>query len=75
MTLTQKLEDARAAYHKLMTGTSARVIVDGGDGSRLEFTAANKQSLYNYIKELESQLGVSTGSTSYLTNGPARFVF
>lgn len=75
MTLTQKLEDARAAYHKLMTGTSARVIVDGADGSRLEFTAANKQSLYNYIKELESQLGIATGSNSYLTNGPARFVF
>ena len=75
MTLTEKLQDARAAYHKLMTGTSARVIVDGADGSRLEFTAANKQSLYNYIKELESQLGLATGSTSYLTNGPARFVF
>ena len=75
MTLQQKLAEAQAAYHKLMTGTSARVIVDGGDGSRLEFTATNKQMLYTYIKELESQIAAAAGVATYLNNGPARFVF
>lgn len=75
MTLQEKLADARAAYHKLMTGTSARVVVDGADGSRLEFTAANKVALYGYIKELESQLALLVGIPATLTNGPARFVF
>ena len=75
MTLTEKLDQARAAYHKLMIGASARVVVDGGDGSRVEYTATNKQMLYTYIKELESQINAATGSSVYTTRGPARFTF
>lgn len=60
-TTQQLLDEARTAYHQLMTGRSARVVVDGGSGERVEFTAARKADLYAYIKELESKLAVSKG--------------
>jgi hypothetical protein len=76
MTLQEQLDDAKKAYHELQVGRSARVVVDGGDGSRLEFTAANRQALYSYIKELESKLGLTNPvSPSFVNNGPAGFVF
>lgn len=66
------LNDARAKYHALMTGTSARVLVDQ-NGERVEFTAANKIHLYNYIAQLETQLGTQPPDvTAY---HPAGFVF
>ncbi len=70
------LNEARKAYHALMTGTSARVVVDQ-NGERVEFVAANKQALYNYIQELQTQLGTQCGAapqpmTQY---HPATFVF
>ena len=64
------LTEARAAYHSLVTGKMPRVIVDQ-NGERVEFTAANKTALYNYIKELESMVEPATGTPL----GPARFVF
>lgn len=73
-TTQQLLDEARTAYHQLMTGRSARVVVDGGSGERIEFTAANKQGLYAYIKQLESALSVETGSTP-INNGPMSFTF
>lgn len=75
MTLQEQLDDARKAYHELCTGRSARVVVDGGDSSRIEFTAANRQALYNYIKDLESQLNIASPNPSPISNGPAGFVF
>ena len=51
----QLLDDAKAAYHSLMTGTMARVVVDI-DGSRTEFTATNAARLYAYIQTLERTL-------------------
>lgn len=54
--LQQKLVEARAAYHKLMVGQSSRVVVDGADGSRVEFTVANRAALYQYIRDLETRL-------------------
>lgn len=57
-TYTQYLTDAKAAYHKLMLGTSARVFVDQ-NGERVEYTAANRASLSSYIKSLEYALGLS----------------
>lgn len=71
--LQTNLAEARAAYHALQTGTSPRVVVDQ-NGERVEFTAANRQGLYSYIKQLESQLGLyapGCGSPA----APARFVF
>lgn len=76
MTLKEQLESARKAYHNLMIGQSARVVVDGSDGSRMEFTAARKADLYAYIQELELRLAQSGASPiTQPTNGPAGFVF
>lgn len=68
------LQEARNAYHQLQMGLSARVVVDGGDGSRVEYTAANKTALYNYITLLEAQLNPTAVGTAPM-NGPAQFFF
>lgn len=70
--LTTRLDDARAQFHQLVTGTAARVIVDQ-NGERVEFTAANKGVLSNYIMSLEAQLAVVPAASRVL--GPARFIF
>jgi len=58
------LNDAKAAYHRLQMGTSARVVVDY-NGERVEYTAANRVSLAQYIQSLETQLnGISYGRVS-----------
>jgi hypothetical protein len=72
LTVQQRLDEARAAYHALMTGTSAREVVDQ-NGERVTFTAANKDALYNYIRTLESQLPAAPPVSSVY--GPARFLF
>jgi hypothetical protein len=70
--LTLNLADARSAYHSLMTGTATRVIVDQ-NGERVEFQAANRGNLANYIVALEAQLAVTPAASRVL--GPARFIF
>lgn len=69
----QLLSEARVAYHKLLTGLSAREVVDQ-NGERVTFTAANRQSLYNYIMELEAQLNPTPTGTAP-NNGPMTFLF
>ncbi len=69
----QMLDQARVAYHKLVTGLSAREVVDS-NGERVTFTAANRQALYSYILELESQLN-PTAAGAAPSNGPATFIF
>lgn len=70
------LDEARKAYHALMTGTSPRVVVDSS-GERLEFVAANASKLYNYIAELEQKLGTPCGTAPSAATqyGPASFLF
>jgi len=58
MTLTEKLAEAEMQYHRLMTGQSARVVVDQ-NGERVEFTAINATRLAAYIQDLKRQLGSS----------------
>ena len=70
MTLQDKLAEAEAAYHNLMTGSLARVVVDQ-NGERVEFTATNASRLYQYIQTLKSQINPAV---SY-QGGPARFLF
>lgn len=70
---TELLSQARTAYHKLVTGTSAREVVDQ-NGERVTFTAANRQSLYSYIMELEAQLNPTPAGTAP-NNGPMTFLF
>ena len=71
LTLQQKLEQAEAAYHLLQTGKSARVVVDGNGGTRVEFTAANRAGLYAYIQDLRSQINPPATPN----NSPAGFIF
>ena len=71
LTTQQKLDEAEAAYHALLTGKSARVVVDGNNGTRVEYTAADKAKLYAYIIDLRSQLTPPTTPN----NSPAGFIF
>lgn len=70
------LTEARKAYHSLQIGTSPRVVVDA-NGEKVEFTAANKNALYNYITQLEGQLGVPCGTVAGAQTQyrPAEFLF
>lgn len=75
LTLRQKLDEARDAYHALNTGRMARVVVDC-NGERVEFVAANRTGLYNYIKQLEQELATSCNTGVVRpNNGPAQFLF
>jgi hypothetical protein len=69
MTTQQKLDEAEEAYHNLMTGTQAKVVVDQ-NGERVEFTASNASRLFAYIQSLKKLLNPA----SHIT-GPARFLF
>lgn len=71
--LEARLAEAKQAYHDLLTGTKARVVVDS-NGERVEFVAANRQALYAYIQELERVL---CPPSSYPSNNlqPMRFTF
>ena len=54
MTIQRQLAEAKAAYHKLMTGQS--VVRIQRDGKTVEFRAADRSELRAYITELENQL-------------------
>lgn len=68
MATQQQLDQARAAYHNLMTGKLPRVVVDQ-NGERVEFNAANSSKLLAYIQQLENEL------TGVRTNRPMRPFF
>ena len=68
-----RLDEAKQAYHDLVTGTKARVIVDQ-NGEKVEFTAPNRQALYAYNQELERILCPSAQSPS-INLMPMRFTF
>lgn len=70
LTAAQRLVEAEDAFHNLVTGTSARVVVDQ-NGERIEYTAANTGKLRQYIEELKREIGGSTLGS----NGPLRAVF
>jgi gpW len=75
VTLQQQITDAETAYHNLMTGRMARVVVDQ-NGERVEFAAARKSDLYTYIQQLKAQMP-SCAAAACLNNPgpPAQFVF
>lgn len=59
----QKIDEAKAQLHLLVTGQQARVVVDM-NGERVEFTAANRQGLVMYIAQLEAELAGKSLSPS-----------
>lgn len=61
MTDAEKLADAQAKYHSLLTGTLAKVFVDQ-NGERIEYNVASAPRLAAYIQELERLIsGVPCG--------------
>lgn len=72
-TTQEKLDDARAKLHKLLTG-SLRVVVRDGDAT-LEFTPANKAELRKYINELEILLAEETSPGSAVKRRPAGVIW
>lgn len=68
MTLQEQLDDAKRAFHELLTGSLARVVVDQ-NGERVEFTNANRGALAQYIQQLEAQI------SGKRVNHPARAFF
>lgn len=70
MTLAEKLVEAEAAYHDLLTGKSIVELRDS-NGETVRYTAANRSSLQSYISSLKAQIAASnTGSPLY--EGPLR---
>lgn len=76
--LQTRLDEALAAYHELMTGTSARVVVDQ-NGQRVEYAVANAARLNAYILSLKSQLGFDLtdpcAAGGMIPTAPAGFIF
>lgn len=68
----EKLAAAEAAYHDLMTGRMARVIVDS-NGERVEFTSASAGRLWAYIESLRAQCRAAGNPNT--PKGPFRFIF
>lgn len=68
-----RLDAAKAAYDKLVTGQMARVVVDQ-NGERVEFVAANAARLYAYIQQLQSECDAASASKPRVS-GPIGFIF
>ncbi len=63
----QLLNEARAAYHRLMIGEQV-VEVRDQNGEMIRYSRSDADKLKAYIKELENLLGISV-------NKPVRFWF
>lgn len=69
-----KLDAAISALDRLTTGGSVRVFVDS-DGSRVEYNAANRQSLVSYIQLLQAQYNSCVNGRPAVMTRPLNFVF
>lgn len=67
-TAAERLQEARNAYHLLMTGQSAVEIRDS-NGESVRFTAANASRLLAYIDELSAEV---SGEALQRTRRPLR---
>lgn len=70
----QYLNDARDAYHALLTGKSARTVIDQ-NGEQVQFTSANQAALVTYITQLENICGGCGVEASSRGAGPIGFYF
>jgi len=63
------LDEARTAYHRLMTGVAVvRVEVDG---QIVQYTQQSVSGLSRYIRELENECG--SGTSGAVSRKPIRF--
>lgn len=69
MTLSERLVEAEAAYHALMTGRAVVSITDQS-GEAITYSRANASSLKNYIRDLKLEIAGQTRPS-----GPIRPVF
>lgn len=67
LTLQQRLDEARSAYHDLQIGKAVAEVTDQ-NGEKIRYNAANRANLSAYIESLASELA---GSQAAL--GPMRF--
>ncbi|AGH31459.1 hypothetical protein LOKG_00022 [Loktanella phage pCB2051-A] len=72
--LKARIDRLDKAYEDLVTGNSARVLVDQ-NGERIEFTSANAPRLSTYIHGLKSTYGSSCELQPAASSGPMRFMF
>lgn len=72
-TCAQKLAEARAAYHDLVTGAAIKSFVDQ-NGERVEYTMANRSALNDYINALDRECGAGAGAAP-VYRGPLRFTY
>lgn len=66
--LQTQLQEAEAAYHRLMTGESVVMFKDS-NGEQIQYSAVSANKLLGYIMSLKQQLGVP------VCNGPMRVWF
>lgn len=66
--LITRLAQAEAAYHTMMLGNKASVVVDS-NGERIEFAKSETSKLSSYIAELKRQLA------PYDCTGPLKVIF
>lgn len=64
----QHLNEARAAYYKIISGQSVSVVIDQ-NGERIEFQRGNVVALEAYIRRIESELSAASG---YGVHAPLR---
>ena len=62
-TLLKRLSEAEMAYHQLILGAKATVIVDQ-NGERVELQSSSSGKLAAYIQELKRQLGLLSGCST-----------
>ena len=61
-TLAQ-LEEARNAYHRIITGQSVTVVIDQ-NGERIEFQKANVSALAELIRKMELDINAGSNASS-----------
>ncbi|MFT4913346.1 MAG: hypothetical protein ACI9YM_001943 [Brevundimonas sp.] len=66
-TLAERLTEAEAALHKLLTGAAA-VEVQDASGDRVRFAKADRASLAAYVSDLRRQLAGSSRPTTIRFN-------
>lgn len=71
-TNAEKLVEAEAAYHDLMLGVKARVVVDQ-NGERVEYSSTNSANLLRYISDLKNLIACEAGCR--VRTGPAGVIF
>lgn len=74
-TLQDRLAEAELAYHNLMTGQLARVIIDQNN-EQVQYTTATAATLYAYIQSLKSQIAqCAAGVSDTKPSQPLQFIF